>query len=62
MTLEIQVLAWDRHKHVVGLNGLIGSKLSPLDNWILHDNTHKQTIRNLQRFTSTQKDHTISQK
>jgi len=27
--LEIQVLAWDRHKHVEGLNNLMGSKPSP---------------------------------
>ena len=30
MTLEIQVLAWDRHKHVVGLNLLNSSHPSPL--------------------------------
>jgi len=30
MTLEIQVLAWDRHKNVVGLNQLMGSQPSPL--------------------------------
>ena len=32
MTLEIQVLAWDRHKNVVGLNRLMGSQPSPLEN------------------------------
>jgi hypothetical protein len=26
MTLEIQSLAWDRHKNVVGLNHLVGSQ------------------------------------
>jgi hypothetical protein len=35
MTLEIQVLAWDRHKNVAGLNRLMGSQPSPLDNWII---------------------------
>jgi len=29
MTLEIQVFTWDRHKHVAGLNWLMGSKPSP---------------------------------
>ena len=33
-TLEIQVLVWDRLKHVAGINWLIGSQSSPLDNWI----------------------------
>jgi hypothetical protein len=31
MMLEIQVLAWDRHKNVAGLNQLIVSQPSPLD-------------------------------
>ena len=31
MTLEIQVLAWDRHKNVAGLNWLMGSQPWPLD-------------------------------
>ena len=31
MPLEIQVLAWGRHKNVVGLNLLMGSQPSPLD-------------------------------
>jgi hypothetical protein len=34
MALEIQALACDRHKNVVGLNQLMGSQPSPLDNWI----------------------------
>ena len=34
MTLEIQVLAWDRHKNVEGLNWLMGSQSSPLDNCV----------------------------
>ena len=31
---ERQGLAWDRHKNVAGLNWLMGSKHSTLDNWI----------------------------
>jgi hypothetical protein len=34
MTLGIQVLTSDRHKNVVGLNQLMGSQLSPFDDWI----------------------------
>ena len=30
MTLEILVLAWDRHKHMVALNRLMGSQPPPL--------------------------------
>jgi hypothetical protein len=40
MTLEIQVLAWDRHKNVVELNQLMGSQPSPLDNWFSNSNTY----------------------
>ena len=39
MTLEIQVLVWDRHKTVAGLNPLMGFQTSPLDNWIFNGNT-----------------------
>jgi hypothetical protein len=31
MTLEIQVLVWDRHENV---EGLMGSQILLLDNWI----------------------------
>jgi len=31
MMLEIQVLVWDRHKNVAGLNRLLGSQPSPFD-------------------------------
>jgi hypothetical protein len=34
MTLEIQVLVWDRHENVEGLNWLMGSQILLLDNWI----------------------------
>jgi hypothetical protein len=30
MMLEVQVLAWDRHKNVAGLNWVIGFQPSPL--------------------------------
>jgi hypothetical protein len=32
MALKMQVLPWDRHKYVVGLNRLMGSQHFPLDN------------------------------
>jgi len=32
--LEIQILAWDMPNNEVGLNWLIGSHPSTLDNWI----------------------------
>ena len=38
MMLEIPVLAWDSHKNVAGLNQLIGSQPSLLDNWISSGN------------------------
>jgi hypothetical protein len=59
MTLEIQVLAWGRHKNVVGLNWLMGSQPSPLDNWILNGNTY---INKPAELPSTQKDYILSQK
>jgi hypothetical protein len=40
MTLEIQILAWDRHENVVGLNRLMGSLPSSLYNWIFNNDTH----------------------
>jgi hypothetical protein len=40
MTLEIQVLAWDRIKNVAGLNRLTGYKPFPLDNWISNGIAH----------------------
>jgi hypothetical protein len=38
--LEIQVLACDRHKNVVGLNRLMGFNPTPLENWISNGNTY----------------------
>jgi hypothetical protein len=49
MTLEIQVLAWDRHKKVAGFNWLMGSQPSSLNNWISNSNTYKQMIK--KKFT-----------
>jgi hypothetical protein len=40
MTLEINVLVWNRHKNVAGLNRLIRSQPSPLDNWVSNGNTY----------------------
>ena len=40
MTLEIQVLVWDSHKHLAGLKQLMGSQPSSLDNWIANGNTY----------------------
>jgi len=34
MAWEIQIVAWDRHKNVPGLNRLMESHSSPSDNWI----------------------------
>jgi hypothetical protein len=39
MTLEIQVLAWDRHTNMTELNRLMGFQPSPLDNWISNIST-----------------------
>jgi hypothetical protein len=36
MTLEIQILAFDRYKNVTGINHLMRFQLSPLDYWIYH--------------------------
>jgi hypothetical protein len=40
MTLKIQDLTWDRHKNVAGINRLIESQSSPLDNWISNGSTY----------------------
>jgi hypothetical protein len=40
ITLEINVLAWERHKNMVELNRLIGYKPSPLDIWISNGSTY----------------------
>ena len=41
ITLEIHVLAWDRHKTVAGSNQLYGSQPSRLDKWISKGNINK---------------------
>jgi hypothetical protein len=41
-------MTWDRHKNVTGIILLIGSNLSPIDNWRSNCNTYiiyKQTIK-----------------
>ena len=53
MTLEIQVLAWDRHKKS-------GRVILDTDNWISNDNLIYK--KNLHRFSSTQKDYMITKK
>jgi hypothetical protein len=45
MELEIQVLAWDRHKNVASLSRLMRTEISPSDNWI-SDDKYKQPIKN----------------
>jgi len=60
MTLNIQVLSWDRYDNVAGLNILMGPPL--FDNWISNSNTDTiEMIKILHRFSSTQKDHILSQ-
>ena len=55
MSLEIQVLSWDRDKHVAGLNRLMGLQPSRLDKWISNSNTYIiQRLKNLHRLASTQ--------
>jgi len=39
MALDMQLLAWDRHKNVVGINQLMGFQSYPLDNLISNSNT-----------------------
>ena len=45
MELEIQVLAWDRHKNVASLSRLMRTEISPSDNWI-SDDKYKQPTKN----------------
>ena len=39
MTLEIQVLAWERQTNVAGLNRLMGFQPFRFENWISNDIT-----------------------
>ena len=39
MMLEIQLLVWDMHKHVMGLNRLMGSQPSTSNSWVSNNNT-----------------------
>ena len=55
MTLEIQVMGWDRQKNVAVLSRLMGSQPSHLDNWIFNGNTYiNKRLKNLNIFSSTQ--------
>ena len=49
---------WERHTNFGWVKLVYGIPPPPLNNWI-SNNKCKQTIRNLQRFTSTKKDHTL---
>ena len=57
MVLKIQVLDWDRHKNVVGLNQLMGSLIPPTPHfWQLdlqRKYRHKEKINNLHRYLLT---------
>ena len=43
MALERQVMSWDRHKHVLGLNQLRGPHPSPSDNFITNKIRYSRT-------------------
>jgi hypothetical protein len=40
MTLQIQVLVWDRHTHFVEINQLTWLQSSSLNNWISNGNSY----------------------
>ena len=40
MTLQIQVLVWDRHTHLMEINQLTWSQPSSLNNWISNGNSY----------------------
>ena len=44
MVLEMQILDWNRHKNMAGLNRIMGTQPSHLDNLISKGNTYKHTI------------------
>jgi hypothetical protein len=47
MTLEIQVLTWDRYRNVAGLNRLMEYQPSLLENWISNSNIY---ILNIEKY------------
>jgi hypothetical protein len=53
MTLGIQVLVWDKHIHMAGLNVLMGSKFSPLDNDFQRQYINRETMENLFPLSKT---------
>ena len=44
MVLEKQILDWNRHTNMAGLNRIMGTQPSHLDNLISKGNTYKHTI------------------
>ena len=56
MALEIQVLSWDRHNNMAGIKPVNGIQTFSTDNYYLQPQyRYKQRIKNLHRFTFTQK-------
>jgi hypothetical protein len=45
MALERQVVSWDRHKNVLGLNQLRGPHPSPSDNFITNKIRYSRTLK-----------------
>lgn len=43
--LEIYFLAWNGHKNEAGLNHLVGSQPSNLDNWLSNGNYNNKTAQ-----------------
>jgi len=63
MTLDIQVLAWDRRNNVERLNRLMESQPYTINNWISNGNTniYPNDKKKLRKFASTQQDHILIQ-
>jgi hypothetical protein len=65
MALDMQLLAWDRHKNVVGINQLMGFQSYPLDNLISNSNRYKQqkpctdSLKTPQKYVIVHMDSTI---
>jgi hypothetical protein len=53
--MTYDILAWDGHKNMAGLNQVMGSPNPPsLDDWVSKGNAIKK--KKMHRFASTQKD------
>ena len=48
----------NRYKNVAGLDLLMRSQVSPLENWISNSNTYTNNKKKQHRFAATHKDHT----